>query len=118
MTVNTVTVTIAASDSPADPGSPEGNFVFTPSGMMWPDASNLPIAPAVVHGALVNGTATAVLLASDSFAPGILLWDVTINIRGLPTVSASGVPVNFSSGASQTIWSILAAAGWTPTPQP
>jgi hypothetical protein len=116
--VNLVSVTIAASDSPADAGSPEGYFVFAPSGVMWPDASNLPIVPMVVHGVLVNGTATVSLVASDSFGAGVLTWDVIINIRGLPTINVAGVPVNFASGATQSIWSILSAAGWSPTPQP
>ena len=118
MPVNLVTVTVTVDDSPADTGSPEGNFLFTSSGVMWPDASNFPIVPMVVHGTLVNGTATASLVATDNFAAGVLTWDVTINIRGIPTIQVSGVPVKFSLGATQSIWTILSAAGWSPTPQP
>jgi hypothetical protein len=125
MSTNTVLVTVAADVSPADVAKAEGNVVAVPSGVMWPDTSNEPIVPAVVHGTLgdlenggVAGEAIIELLASDNYATGVLTWDFIINIRGLPTVSVADVPVNFSNGANQSIWTILAATGWTPARMP
>ena len=125
MTVNTVNVVVAADNSPADLAHAEGNAVAVPSGTEWPDASGNPIVPMVVHGTIGDGLngATAgecilVLVSSDNFATGVLNWDLIVNIRGLPTVNVPGVPVNFSLGATQNVWTILAAAGWTPATQP
>ena len=118
MTVNVVNVTVAADNSPADLATAEGNAVAVPSGVEWPDTSGNPIVPMVVHGYLVNGTCTLQLVASDNFSAGVLTWDFIINIRGLPTVNVPGVAVNFASGATQNVWTILSAAGWTPPPQP
>ena len=109
--LNVVTVTIAAQASPVDAVPPEGNFVFSPNGEMWPaTAGSVPIIPEVQHGTLVNGTASVQLVASDNFAAGVLNWDVIINIRGLPTINAT-VPVNFASGPAQSIWDIFVANG-------
>jgi len=127
MTVNVVAVTVGADVSPADPSNvhAEGNVVAVPSGAMWPDTSNNPIVPMVVHGTLGDGLNGASpgqciieLVASDSFAAGVLTWDIIINIRGLPTVNVPGVVVNFANGASQNVWTILQAAGWVPFSQP
>jgi hypothetical protein len=115
---NLVTVTIAVDNSPADLTSAEGYYVLSPSGVMWPDTSGNPVAPMVHNGHLVNGTASEQLVASDNYAAGVLTWDVIINVRGLPTVNVASVPVNFANGASQNIWTILQAAGWTPATQP
>lgn len=118
MTYNTVNVTVAVDNSPVDLATAEGNVVAVPSGTEWPDTSNNPIVPMVVHGTLVSGTCTLVLVASDNFGAGVLNWDFIVNIRGLPTVNVASVPVNFANGATQSIWTILTAAGWTPTSQP
>jgi len=124
VTLNVVNVVVAADPSPVDiqasGGSafPEGNVLAVPSGVMWPDTSSNPIVPMVVHGALQSGTCTIGLVASDNFGAGVLTWDFIINIRGLPTVNVPAVPVNFASGATQNVWTILTAAGWTPTQQP
>jgi hypothetical protein len=124
---NIVNVTVAADVSPADPSNvhAEGNVVAVPSGVMWPDTNNVPIVPMVVHGTLGDGLNGATageciiqLVASDNFAAGVLNWDIIINIRGLPTVNVASVPVNFASGANQSVWSILSAAGWSPVSQP
>src|SRR5215469_12490791 len=120
MSLNVVNVVVAADNSPADQSGTfaEGNVVAIPSGTEWPDTSGNPIVPAVVHGFLASGTCTIELVASDNFSAGVLLWDFIINIRGLPTVNVSDVAVNFSGGATQNVWTILSAAGWTPTPSP
>jgi hypothetical protein len=120
MSLNVVNVTVAADNSPADQAGTyaEGNVVAVPAGTEWPDTSGNAIVPAVVHGFLVNGTCTIELVASDNFGAGVLLWDFIINIRGMPTVNVSDAAVNFSSGANQNVWTILAAAGWTPPPSP
>lgn len=119
MTLNVVTVTVAAQGSPADATPPEGHFVFVPNGTLWPmTAGALPIVPDIQSGVLVLGTATAVLVASDNFSAGVLDWDCIINIQGMPTVNVPGFPVLFASGASQSVWDILEAAGWQPVIQP
>jgi hypothetical protein len=124
MTVNMVTVTINIDGSPADTAGPEGNYVFSPAGVMWPDLSGNPLTPMVVHATLTTtlvpplATASVQLVASDNFAAGVLTWDVIINVRGMPTINVANVPVNFASGATQSIWTILQTAGWTPTVQP
>jgi hypothetical protein len=118
MSVNVVTVTVTADASPSDVAKAEGNVVAVPSGAMWPDASNNPIVPAVIHAQLANGTCSLSLVASDSFAAGVLTWDFIINIRGLPTVNVASCAVNFTNGATQSVWTILQAAGWTPLSVP
>jgi hypothetical protein len=120
VTLNVVTVTVAADSSPADPTSAEGNVIAIPDGDRWPDISGNPIVPMVVHATLNDGSSaqpgacTVALVASDNFNSGVLTWDFLINIRGFPTVKAMDIPVNFNSGANQSVWTILAAAGWTP----
>ena len=116
MAINTVNVVVAADASPVDPTFAEGNAIAVPDGLQWPDPGNNPIVPMVVKGTLQNGTTTLVLAASDSFAANVLTWDFIINIRGLPTVNVPNVPVNFANGATQSVWTILSAAGWLPTP--
>lgn len=119
MTINVVNVVVAADSSPADAGVfAEGNVVAVPSGAMWPDTNNVPIVPMAVHGTLASGTCTIELAASDSFAAGVLTWDIIINIRGMATVNVAGCVVNFANGATQSVWTILQAAGWTPLSAP
>jgi hypothetical protein len=117
MSLNTVNVTIEATSG--DASIPEGNYSFCPDGMQYPAVvGGGPIVPAIVHGQLVNGTATAVLIASDNFATNILNWACIINIRGLPTVKAGSLTINFSDGATQDIWTILTNNGWNPVQLP
>ena len=118
MSLNLVTVTIAVQGSPADTVLPEGNFVFSPNGLMWPGTGTTPIDPSIQQGHLVNGTASVQLVASDNFTAGVLSWDIIINVRGLPTVNASAVPVNYATGASQSVWDILNTAGYLFVSQP
>lgn len=119
MTTNLVTVTVAATASPADVTSIEGNFVFVPNGYLYPLApGTLPIIPMIQKGTLTNGTASVQLVASDNFAAQVLNWDVIINIRGLPTINEADLPILYASGASQSIWDILLANGWLPVQQP
>lgn len=119
MTYNLVTVVVAAQSSPIDAVPPEGRFVFSPNGVMWPGTlGSLPIIPDIQQGTLTLGTASVQLVASDNFALGVLYWDVIINIRGLPTVNASAITVNYATGASQSIWDILSAAGYSLVYQP
>jgi hypothetical protein len=114
MTLNVVTVSVGAAGSPGDASLPEGNMVCVPSGLQWPAAGDLPIVPMVVTATLALGTATAALVASDNFAAGVLTWNVIINIRGLPTIHASDLAVNFAVGPTQNIFDILQLNGWTP----
>jgi hypothetical protein len=121
MTFNVVNVTVNADVSPVDPVAAEGNVVACPDGTQWPDTNNIPIVPMVVKGTFgdgLNGGTTGEciiqLVASDNFSAGVLTWDFIINIRGLPTINAPQIPVNYSDGASQNVWTILSAAGWAP----
>jgi len=122
VTTNVVNVIVSVDASPSDAADAEGNVVAIPSGTMWPDAGNNPIVPMVVHGTLGDsslntpGECQIGLVASDNFTSGVLTWDLIINIRGFPTINVPQVPVNFSLGATQNVWTILTAAGWTPTP--
>lgn len=122
MTLSVVNVVVAADNSPADLAVAEGNVVVVPSGTEWPDTSGNPIVPMVVHGTLGDGLNGGTpgecivrLVSSDNFTAGVLTWDFIINIRGLATINVPSVPVNFAQGATQNVWTILAAAGWTPT---
>ena len=118
MSLNLVTITVAVQGGPLDAADPEGNFVFSPNGSMWPvTGGSLPIDPQIQQGTLTNGTATVQLVASDNFSAGVLNWDVIINIRGMPTVNFSGLPIIYATGASQSIWDILQYNGWFPVPQ-
>jgi hypothetical protein len=58
------------------------------------------------------------LLASDNFGPGEFNWNFKIVIQGAPNVIASNVPVNYALGSQQGLFSILQAAGWSPTVPP
>lgn len=126
MTASMVTVSIQVDGAPGDTLPPEGNYVFSPSGVLWPDTSGNAVAPQLQHGVLMPNTAVSPpvatasvqLVASDNFTAGVLTWDVIINVRGMPTVNVQAVPVNFASGANQNIWTILQAAGWTPVQVP
>jgi hypothetical protein len=118
MSLSVVSVVVAVDNAPGDLAPAEGNALAVPSGTEWPDTSGNPIVPAVVHGTLAAGTCTLSLVASDNFTAGVLNWDIIINVRGLPTVNVPAVPVIFSLGASQNVWTILTAAGWRPIGQP
>jgi hypothetical protein len=116
---NIVNVNVTADVAPSGAGA-EGNIVAVPSGTMWPDAGGNPIVPMVVHGTLgdaslnIPGECQIPLVASDNYAVNVLTWDLIINIRGFPTINVPRVPVNFASGATQNVWTILATMGWVP----
>jgi hypothetical protein len=119
MTLNLVTVTVAATASPADASSVEGHYVFVPNGTEWPATlGSLPIIPEIQTGFLTLGTSSVQLVASDNFTAGVLNWDVILNIRGMPTINMSALPVLFASGASQSLWDIMIVNGYIPVNQP
>jgi hypothetical protein len=112
MSLNLVTVVIAIQGSPIDTVSQEGNYVFSPNGNLWPGTpGTLPIDPAVQQGHLTSGTASVQLVASDDFAAGVLTWDCILNIRGMPTIHAYGLIINYATGSTQSIWDILSSNG-------
>ncbi len=118
MSLHLVTVTVAVQGSPADTVLPEGTFVFSPNGILWDGTpGDTPIVPCIQQGHLVNGTGSVQLVASDNFSTGVLNWDVIINVRGLPTINMSALPILFATGASQSIWDILQTNGWSPVNQ-
>lgn len=119
MSLNLVTVTIAVSGAPTDSTTPQGVFVFSPNGVLWPGTEgSLPIDPQVQHGFLTNGTASVQLVASDNFAAGVLNWDAILNIRGMPTINAPALIINFATGPTQSIWDILSSNGFSLIAQP
>jgi hypothetical protein len=64
-----------------------------------------------------GGPGTGVsLLASDNFAAGELTWNFKIVVQGITDIVVADVPVNFASGATQGLFGVLEAAGWSPTP--
>lgn len=96
----------------------EGNYLFIAGGTLLDD-TNLAIVTPVVRGYLLpggTGILSAVLLASDNFGAGELLWSSFIQIQGLPPINVNDFAVNFAIGASQNLFTILRSAGWTPTP--
>lgn len=74
--------------------------------------------PAGGAGSTGNGAAgTGIsLLASDNFALGELTWNFKIVVQGITDIVVSDVPVNFVNGATQGLFGVLEAAGWSPTP--
>jgi hypothetical protein len=119
MSLNLVTVTITVQTAPTDTVPPEGNFVFSPNGVLWPGtAGSFPIAPQIQHGFLTSGTASVSLVASDNFAAGVLNWDVIINVRGMPTINAPALVINHATGTTQSVWDILNSNGYHFITQP
>lgn len=110
MTTNLVTITAAF-------GSGMGaDWLFVAGGTLVDD-TNLAIVTPVVRGStMVGGTGllSASLLASDNFGTGELLWTCFIRVQGLPEIEWHDFNVNFANGASQSLYTVLKAAGWTP----
>ncbi len=121
MTANYVTVTASWGTGA------EGNFQFVASGSLM-DSAAVAIVTPVIYGQLdttgaisLVGQATGSgvqLLASDNFGADAagdpeLTWNVKIQVQGIPEIAATDIPVNYASGASQGLFSILEAAGWT-----
>ncbi len=110
MTTNTVTVT-------ANFGAgAEGHWLFAATGTLMDD-TNIAIVTPVITGSLApggTGLLSSSLLASDNFGTGELLWNVFLDIRGVSSVDFQDFTVNFSLGASQNLFTILRASGWTP----
>jgi hypothetical protein len=105
---NSVTVTASFGSSA------EGNYLFAASGTLMSD-TNVAIVTPVVEGVLdSSGNLSASLLASDNFGAGELTWNLFASVRGMSDISVQGFAVNFSLGASQNLFTILEASGWTP----
>ena len=110
MTTNTVTVTAAFG------AGAEGHWLFAASGTLMDD-TNVAIVTPVVSGSLApggTGLLSAVLLASDNFGAGELYWNIFMEIRGLSEVNFQDFTLNFALGASQNLFTVLRASGWTP----
>jgi len=119
MPLNFVTVTATWSDQGAVPKYAEGNYMFIAAGTLM-DSSAVAIVIPVIQGQLAASTPSlsVSLLASDNFAAGQLTWDMHVAVKGIAAISVQNVVVNFSGGASQGLFTVLTAAGWTPTPNP
>jgi hypothetical protein len=111
MPTNNVTVTAAFGAGTAV------DWLFVAGGTLVDD-SNLAIVTPIVRGNNMpggTGLLSAVLLASDNFGSGELLWTCFIRAEGYPEIEVHDFPVNFSLGSSQQLFAVLKAAGWTPT---
>ena len=105
---NSVTVTASFG------ATAEGNFLFVATGTLVSDANAGIILP-VVNGVLdSSGNLSASLVASDNYGLGELTWNVFITVRGMSPIEVYDVVINFSAGASQNLFAILEANGWTP----
>lgn len=108
-----------------------GNFEFVAAGLLMRSSAVAIVYPIVLGqldslGALSVPTGNpgsvgigapnsgVALLASDNFAAGELAYDIVIRVQGVPDIHAQDVPVNFALGATQGLFTILQAAGWTP----
>lgn len=119
MTNNLVTVNAQFTDGGS--GFGQGNFLFVASGSLM-SSSLVAIVTPVVFGSLdslgrlwngVTAGSGVALTASDNFGAGDLTWNVTLDVRGVPHIYVEDVVVNFSNGASQGLFTLLTAAGWT-----
>lgn len=110
MTTNTVTLTENFG------AGAEVDWLFVAGGSLVDD-TNLAIVTPVVRGNALpggNGLLSAVLLASDNFGTGELLWTCFIQIQGMQPIAVYDFPVYFALGANQTLFTVLKAFGWTP----
>lgn len=91
-----------------------GDFLFAASGDLI-TSTDIAIVTPVVNGVLdATGNLSATLLASDNYGANDLNWNCFVRIQGLSRIYWTDFPVNFSSGASQNLFTILTAAGWVP----
>jgi hypothetical protein len=105
---NIVTITAAFGSSG------QGDYLFAASGTLM-TSSDVAIVTPVVNGVLdSSGNLSAALLASDNFGAGELNWNCFVRVQGLPIIHVVGFPVNYDDGASQNLFTVLAAAGWAP----
>jgi hypothetical protein len=119
LTTNLVTVNTAS------PGL-QGTWLFAATGTLM-DSNYVAIVAPVISGSIDNNgtlqytntltgvvSSGAVLLASDNYPEGDLLWNFFGSFQGMSRIHVMGINVNFSAGPSQNLFSILAANGWTP----
>lgn len=123
MSNNVVTVNASLMDSEGQPG--QGHWLFAATGSLMTSSYVAIVAPVVDGtidasgqmswinelGQVVNGPQ---LLASDDFQTGALYWNFFGSFRGMANIHITNMQINFSDGASQNLFTILAANGWTP----
>jgi hypothetical protein len=110
MTANLVTVT---ENFGAGTGA---DWLFAAGGTLVDDAGTAIVTSLVRGSTMPGGTGllSAPLLASDNFSTGQLLWTCFIRVQGLPEIEVHDFTVTFALGASQNLFTILRASGWTP----
>src|SRR5690348_15352431 len=92
----------------------EGTFLFVATGTLISDA-NAGIVQPVINGILdSSGNLSASLVASDNYGTGELTWNVFVTVRGISPIEWTDVVINFAAGATQNLFTILKANGWTP----
>jgi hypothetical protein len=111
MSANVVTVTEAFG------AGMFSDWLFVAGGTLVDDSGNAIVTPVVRGRTMAGGTGilTAALLASDNYSAGQLLWTCFVRVQGLPLIEVHDFAVNFGNGANQVLFTVLKAAGWTPT---
>jgi hypothetical protein len=123
MTNNLVTVNASMLDAAGN--SAQGHWLFAATGTLMTSSYVAIVAP-VVDGDIdatgqmnwINEAGNTVegaqLLASDNFETGALYWNFFGDFQGMARIHVTGIPVNFALGATQNLFTILAANGWVP----
>ncbi len=119
MTNNYVTVTAQWSDGT---NYAQGNYLFIASGALMSSPAVAIVTPVKIGqldtlGAFSESGAqpnTGVrLLASDNFGAGELNWTFRAHIKGIPDIHVEDFAINYTTGATQGLFGILEAAGWS-----
>ena len=138
MSDNFVTVTAQWDDGNPLTPSGSGNYEIVATGLLM-ESSAVAIVTPIILGQLdslgsfsllgissplayqnpnVEPNTGIPLLASDNFAEGEFLWNFKVVLQGAANIISSNVQINYALGATQGLFSILEAAGWTPTVPP
>jgi hypothetical protein len=127
-----VTVLAQWNDNNTTDGYASGNYEFVAAGQLMDSGAVAIVTPILIgqldslgaislpsgtYGSAGDGTPNSglALLASDNFGAGELLWTVKIVVEGVANISASGIIINYADGATQGLFTILEANGWSAT---
>jgi hypothetical protein len=123
MSSNIVTVNVAMIDQAGYPG--QGHWLFAATGSLMTSSFVAIVAPVVDGNIDSNGQMAwineagnsvegAAILASDNYAAGDLYWNFFGRFAGMAAIHVTNMTINFANGASQNLFTILAANGWVP----
>lgn len=111
MSNNLVTVTAQWTDG-TNPA--EGNYAFVAQGSLMDSPAVAIVTPVALGQLDATGSLAVPLLASDNFTEGYLTWHVSVRVRGFTSIDVADIEINFANGASQGLFGILEASGWSP----